>query len=277
MYNKIFTKILDSSIWLEPDATRIVWLTCIAAMDEDGFCQFASIANLAHRANVSLEAAQRAVQTLEQPDENSSDPEHEGRRIERVPGGWVVLNAAKYRELVTRTVSQERTRQRVERYRKRRSGNALVTVANGAVTAANVPVTQSEAYTDTEARSEAVAVAGTAAATTTKPQLKPRPQQFGRITLHRWMLDQIIRNLGPHAESFDLDVWLDSLSGKADAQGVTFPTTSDVWPWVQAELKAECQRRGLAVASGETTSQLGKQSTRLLTALQNIARTEGEA
>ena len=93
MYNKLFTKILDSSIWMESAPTRIVWLTLIAAMDETGFVQFASIGNLAHRALVSREDAEAAVKTLESPDPDSSDPDNEGRRIQKVPGGWMVLNA----------------------------------------------------------------------------------------------------------------------------------------------------------------------------------------
>jgi hypothetical protein len=127
MYNKIFTKILDSSIWLEPDGTRLIWLTLIAAMDEEGVCRFASVANLAHRARVSLEVAKEAVIALEGPDENSSDPDNEGRRIERIPGGWIVLNAQKYRELVTRTVIKEQTRARVAKHRAKRTCNADVT------------------------------------------------------------------------------------------------------------------------------------------------------
>lgn len=148
MYNKIFTKILDSSIWLETDSTRIVWLTLIAAMDETGFTQFASPANLAHRARVSLEAVDSAIKVLEGPDANSSDPDHEGRRIERVPGGWMVLNAGKYRELVTRAVIQEKTRERVARHRAK---TKPVTKCNAPVTPSNVSVTQSEAVADTTA------------------------------------------------------------------------------------------------------------------------------
>ena len=144
MYNKLFTKILDSSIWLESDHTRIVWLTLIAAMDETGFAQFASVANLAHRAIVPVSAAEESVKRLEGPDANSSDTDHEGRRIERVPGGWMVLNAHKYRELVTRAVSQERTRARVAKHRAKMKGS------NADVTAANGSVTPSEAKTDTE-------------------------------------------------------------------------------------------------------------------------------
>lgn len=135
MYNKIFTKILDSSIWLEADPTRIVWITMIAAMDEDGFCHFASVENLARRAVVDVEKAKEAVRVLEAPDSNSCDPDHEGRRIERVPGGWIVLNSKKYKELVTRVVAREQTRQRVARYRDKKAlCNAPVTVCNDLVT-----------------------------------------------------------------------------------------------------------------------------------------------
>lgn len=148
MYNKIFTKILDSSIWLEPDATRIVWITMIAAMDESGFCQFASVANVARRANVSGRAAQEAIKTLESPDPDSSDPDHEGRRIERIPGGWLVLNAEKYRLIVNRAVSQEKTRQRVA---KHRANKRLTVKCNADVTTSNTDVRQSEAYIEAEA------------------------------------------------------------------------------------------------------------------------------
>jgi len=149
MYNKLFTKILDSSIWLEPAATRLVWLTFIAAMDENGFVQFASVANLAHRARVSIEEAQSAVDCLEAEDVNSSDPENGGKRAERVPGGWMVLNAGKYRDMVTRAIIQEQTRLRVAKHRKEKKAGC-----NAPVTHANASVTQSRAESDTETESE---------------------------------------------------------------------------------------------------------------------------
>ena len=174
MYNKIFTKILDSSIWLETDATRLVWITLLAAMDEDGFCQFASVANLARRAVVDLDKCEIAVKVLENPDANSADPANEGRRIERVPGGWMVLNAQKYRELVTRIISREQTRVRVARYRLR----------NAPVTAGNESVTPSEALAETV--SEAVS---------TKPEVKsvvvtvdlPFPSEAFKAAWENWV------------------------------------------------------------------------------------------
>jgi hypothetical protein len=150
LYNKIFTKILDSSIWLESDATRLIWLTMLASMDQDGFCQFASIGNLAHRAIVSRELAEAAVKVLESPDKDSSDPDHEGRRIERVDGGWMVLNSSKYRDIVTAEESRRKTRERVQRLRLKRK----VTTCNDSVTPANVPVMQSEAYAEANTKAK---------------------------------------------------------------------------------------------------------------------------
>lgn len=163
VYNKLFTKILDSSIWLEPTPTRIIWMTLIAVMDEDGFCQFASPANLAHRALVSLPDTEAALACLEAPDKNSSDPDNEGRRIERVPGGWMVLNARKYRDLVTRAVAKEKTRLRVAKHRREKGS---VTECNGDVTEEKRQVTPSEAATDSESASNADAP-------TTLPSAKP--------------------------------------------------------------------------------------------------------
>ena len=109
-------------------------------MDETGFCQFASVGNLSHRARVTLEEAQEALTCLESADPDSGDPDNEGRRLERVPGGWIVLNAEKHRSLVTRAVKQEQTRERVRRWRQRQKadGNA----------GGNAHVTPSEAVTE---------------------------------------------------------------------------------------------------------------------------------
>ena len=147
MYNKIFTKILDSSIWLESNPTRIVWMTFLASMDETGYAHFAAIGNLANRARVTVEEAEQAVKVLEAPDKESSDPTNEGRRIQRVPGGWIVLNASKYRTLVTRAIIQEQTRLRVQKYRDKLRGNAYVTRNNDFVT-------PSEALAEAESKAD---------------------------------------------------------------------------------------------------------------------------
>lgn len=117
MFNKLFTKILDSSIWLEPVATRIVWITLLAAMDEDGYAHFSAVENLASRARVTVEEATVALECFMAPDPNSGNPANDGRRVERVPGGFMVLNAAYHREAMNRVVQREQTRQRVAAWR----------------------------------------------------------------------------------------------------------------------------------------------------------------
>jgi hypothetical protein len=120
-------------------------MTFLATMDEDGYCHFAAIGNVAQRAVVTPEEAKTAITILELPDVNSSDPAHEGRRIERVPGGWMVLNAPKYRELATREHAKEKNRTNVRAFRERKKQDC-----NGDVIAGNKSVTPSEAYTETE-------------------------------------------------------------------------------------------------------------------------------
>lgn len=142
MYNKLFTKILDSTIWLESDATRLVWITFLAVMDEDGFVALSAVGNVAARARVSVEAAEGAIKALESPDRSDPSQDHEGRRIERVPYGWMVLNATKYRELVARQTARESNRERVRRHRAR-----------------NAPVTPRNVVSRPDTQSEAVAVA----------------------------------------------------------------------------------------------------------------------
>lgn len=151
MYNKLFTKILDSSIWLAPDPHRLVWITLLAAMDEDGVVQFASVANVAARARVSKEDAAAAMLAFESPDQDSGDPENEGRRVERFPGGWLVLNASKYKALVTKVVAREKVRERVAKHRAK---HAAVTLGNAEVTLANALVTPSETDTETQTQKE---------------------------------------------------------------------------------------------------------------------------
>lgn len=144
MYNKLFTKILDSTIWLAPSDHRIVWITLIAAMDQDGLAEFGSIENLAARARVKLDVAQKAIKDFEAPDKHDRTQEFEGRRIERVPGGWLVLNAVKYRDIVTSTVAREKSRERMRKFRERKEK----TVGDGALRSVTPSEAEAEATTD---------------------------------------------------------------------------------------------------------------------------------
>ena len=111
MYVKLFGSILKSSVWDESPATRLVWITLLLLADEEGFAQGVE-RGLARQANVSPEECRAALEVLAAPDVDSQTQDFGGRRIEKVEGGWMVLNYKKYREIRTREQVMAALRQR---------------------------------------------------------------------------------------------------------------------------------------------------------------------
>ena len=70
----------------------------LAMADQHGRV-WASIPGLANRARVPLEDTQAALNAFLSPDPYSRTPDHEGRRIESIDGGWRLLNHEKYRAI----------------------------------------------------------------------------------------------------------------------------------------------------------------------------------
>ena len=117
-YVKLFGSITESTVWCEPAGTRLVWITLMAKCDRLG--RFTgSIPGLARLANVSLEEAQRAIETFLAPDPFSRTPDHEGRRIAEIDGGWRLLNHEKYRDMRDEEVRREQNREAKQRQRER--------------------------------------------------------------------------------------------------------------------------------------------------------------
>lgn len=144
MYNRLFSKILDSSIWLEPDSTRIVWFTLLASMDQDGYCHYSALENLASRARVSVAKTRKSIECFMSPDPDSENQANEGRRIERVPGGYLVLNAEYYRNKFTREIEREQTRLRVARHRAKNDLGSKQSVTKALHSVSPVSVSSSE-------------------------------------------------------------------------------------------------------------------------------------
>ena len=108
-------RLVQSSLMDEAVPTRWVFLFMCARADAKGRFHAATVAGLARAANVTLAQAQRAVDRLEAPDPASTTPEHEGRRIKRIPGGWLVLNLEKFRKYQTARQRAEAERKRAQR------------------------------------------------------------------------------------------------------------------------------------------------------------------
>lgn len=106
-YTKLFSSITESTVWSEPAGTRLVWITMLAKCNRSGEV-FGSVPGLARLANVSVGEAQTALETLLAPDQWSRTPDHEGRRIATIEGGWRLLNHAKYDRLKSDVEAQTR-------------------------------------------------------------------------------------------------------------------------------------------------------------------------
>lgn len=124
-FTKLFTSITESTVWLTPASTRIVWITMIAMADRHGRV-YASVPGLAHRARVTVDECREALRTFESPDEESRTKEFEGRRILAFEGGWELLNHAKYRAIQNDEAIRESKRAYMQRQREKWNGSSTV-------------------------------------------------------------------------------------------------------------------------------------------------------
>jgi uncharacterized phage protein (TIGR02220 family) len=115
-YTKLFGSIVDSTIWRESKETKVVWITMLAKANRDGIVE-ASMPGLADAARVTLDECESALKCLMSPDKHSRTKDYEGRRIEPVDGGWLVLNHAKYRAKMNADERREYFRLRKQKER----------------------------------------------------------------------------------------------------------------------------------------------------------------
>ncbi len=125
-YTKIFSSMLDSSVWQLSKEARLLWLTMLLKKDQDQVVR-AAVPGLAHAARLTVVETQAALAELAQADPWSRSKEDEGRRIREVEGGWLIVNGAVYRNKLSETERREynRIRQRDRRARKRNHGKPL--------------------------------------------------------------------------------------------------------------------------------------------------------
>ena len=125
-FTKLFGDIVTSSIWSEDDKTRILWVTLLAIAGPDGVAR-AAIPGLATVARMSVPECEAAMLKLEGPDKYSRSQEHEGRRVQRVNGGYLILNYLKYRNDLDKDKRREyKARKQAEYRTKKRNPRAQV-------------------------------------------------------------------------------------------------------------------------------------------------------
>jgi hypothetical protein len=151
-YTKVFGDILTSTVWLEDSDTRVVWLTMLAMADQHGEVM-ASVPGLAHTARVPVEACRAALDKFMSPDPDSRTETAGGRRIEKIDGGWALINHAKYRAMASKEDRKEKTAERNRRYRQRNHRDA----SRRTVTPRDAAVTQDRDIAEAEEDSYGVA------------------------------------------------------------------------------------------------------------------------
>ena len=122
----------------------------LAMADRNGEIQ-ASIPGLARLAGVPIPDCEEALAKFIAPDPYSRTPDDEGRRIEKIEGGWSLLNHAKYREMASRDDSKAANTERQCRHREKEKRNATVTPRNAKVTPSNIRVTHTLHIAEAEA------------------------------------------------------------------------------------------------------------------------------
>lgn len=118
-YTKLFSELVTSTIWNEPNDCRVLWITMLALREKDNICR-ATVPALAKFSDITVEECEKYLVKFQQPDKYSRSQEHEGRRIQPVDGGFLILNGAKYREKLSAEDRKEQFRKASAKYREKR-------------------------------------------------------------------------------------------------------------------------------------------------------------
>lgn len=122
-YTKLWSSLIQSTVWREEMHVKVVWITMLALADQHGLVM-ASVPGLGDAARVSLDQCVEALERLSSPDKWSRTKDFEGRRIQEVDGGWIILNHPKYRSLQDAEERREKVRMAVQRHRRKRTAES---------------------------------------------------------------------------------------------------------------------------------------------------------
>lgn len=117
-FSPLMSEVVDSTLWEEPLPVRVLFVTMLALKGMDQVVRM-PLRRLAKKANMDQLEVEGALRVLLGPDERSTEKqEHDGRRIEAVEGGWLVLNGEKYQEMMFEIMRRSK---RAEAQRQRRA------------------------------------------------------------------------------------------------------------------------------------------------------------
>lgn len=116
---KIYRSILKSSLWvLGSKELRLLFVAMLAEADPDGVIR-SSLPGLADLAKITIPETVTALEELMSPDPHDSSGVEGGVRVVKVPGGWQIVNAKRYRE--RRSAKQIANAEAAKRYREKKA------------------------------------------------------------------------------------------------------------------------------------------------------------
>lgn len=116
----LWSGIVASSLWDEPDHVVKVFMTMLALKDSDHVYRGDAYALSKESRKNELDVLE-ALKILASPDKRKISPqEFEGRRIQAVEDGWLILNGEKYRAQVQKEMKRLRNARAQKAYRERR-------------------------------------------------------------------------------------------------------------------------------------------------------------
>lgn len=114
----LFQDIRNSSVWAHDSDIRIVWITLMTMVDPEGYIA-AAIPGIAIAANVHVDKVREAIAIFEAPDPDSRNDAHEGRRLQKVPRGWLMLTYGEARRRAAHEAEKARKRRYMRDVRSR--------------------------------------------------------------------------------------------------------------------------------------------------------------
>jgi len=210
-FTKLFSEIVMSTVWREPNHVRIVWITMLALRDRWSMVE-ASLPGLADAARVSMPECEEALRVLSSPDPYSRTTADEGRRIKRVEGGWFIINGEKYRNKMS--LDERRDYQRIKAREYRARDKALENQGPSTECRQNGPrLTQTETETETETeKSKATSKAVQRAAKSRSASLTD--DQF----LEGLKVNPTYKGIDIDRELGKMDAWLSTKPGRVKSR-----------------------------------------------------------
>lgn len=124
LYTPLFSRIVDSSLWLEDDVVVKVFLTMLAKQDMDNVVR-GSAFMIASWAKKTEAEVLEALKVLAAPDTKRLEPQpYDGRRIEKVEDGWLILNGKYYRQEMQKINRRVYQRRKQAEYRAEQAGKS---------------------------------------------------------------------------------------------------------------------------------------------------------